>query len=394
MLDENEIRQRLAQIEDPQTERKESAADLDRIREAICAFSNDIDMSSRTGLIFVGIRDDGSCANIAIDDGLFQKLSQLRLDGKIQPIPTMFVYPTELDGNKFIRIEVPPSDIPPVRVNGVCWIRSGSSRARATPQDERILTEKRRTKHPSFDSEPQVGSTIADLDTTRFVQEYLPGAVSASTRKENGRSLEDQLASLRLMTPERVPTIGGILLLGTDVRYWMPGAYIQFIRVEGDSLTSPIIDQREISGSIPDQLRVIEGLVSVNNQQSLSLRTEVHEMSELYPLESLRQLIRNGVLHRRYDGGNAPLRVTWFSDRIEIISPGGAFGIPPERFGEAGYTSYRNPILAEGLKAFGFVERFGFGIQIAKEVLTRNGNPPLELRFEGDFAFVCIRRVM
>jgi ATP-dependent DNA helicase RecG len=84
--------------------------------------------------------------------------------------------------------------------------------------------------------------------------------------------------------------------------------------------------------------------------------------------------------------------VTWFSDRIEIISPGGAFGIPPERFGEAGYTSYRNPVLAEGLKAFGYVERFGFGIQIAKEVLRRQHHPPLELSFQGDFAFVCIRR--
>jgi len=183
-----------------------------------------------------------------------------------------------------------------------------------------------------------------------------------------------------------------MLLLGLDLRFWIAGAYIQFIRVQGETLTTPILDQREFSGSVLDQLREIETLVSLHNLRPMSLTEEVHEAKEEYPIEALRQLIRNGVLHRRYDGGNSPLRVTWFFDRVEIISPGGAFGIPPERFGEPGFTSYRNPVLAEGLKAFGFVERFGFGIQIAKEVLERNGHPPLELRFEGDFAFVCIRR--
>jgi ATP-dependent DNA helicase RecG len=238
------------------------------------------------------------------------------------------------------------------------------------------------------------GSTISDLDAGRFQQEYLPRAISVETRRENGRTIEHQLASLRLTTPEGVPTVGGLLLLGLDVRFWLPGAYIQFIKVQGTSLTTPIVDQREPSGSIPDQLREIEELLRSHNRQALSMDGEFHEIREEYPLEALRQLVRNGVLHRRYDGGNAPLRVTWFSDRIEIISPGGAFGIPPEKFGEPGFTSYRNPVLAEGLKAFGFVERFGFGIQIAKEFLAKQNHPPLELRFEGDFAFVCIRRAI
>lgn len=391
-MDIEEITRRLNDIEDSQTERKESVSDLDRIREAICALANDIEGSGRTGLIFVGIRDDGSCAEIEITDDLVKRLAQLRLDGKIQPIPTLSVTLAESNRCKFIAIEVPPSDIPPVRVNGVCWIRTGSSRTRATPQDERVLIERRRSLHPSFDSEPLPGAKMSDLDLIRFTQEYLPGAVSAGTRRENGRSIEHQLSSLRLAAPDGTPTVAGMLLLGLDLRFWISGAYIQFIRVQGSSLTTPISDQREFSGSVLDQLRELETLISLHNTSALSLARETHEQDEDYPVEALRQLVRNGVLHRRYDGGNAPLRVTWFSDRVEIISPGGAFGIPPERFGEPGYTSYRNPVLAEGLKAFGFVERFGFGIQIAKELLLQNGHPPLELRFEGDFAFVCIRR--
>jgi ATP-dependent DNA helicase RecG len=45
-----------------------------------------------------------------------------------------------------------------------------------------------------------------------------------------------------------------------------------------------------------------------------------------YPLSALQQLARNAVLHRTYEGSHAPVRITWFNDRIEIHNPGGPFG--------------------------------------------------------------------
>ena len=32
-------------------------------------------------------------------------------------------------------------------------------------------------------------------------------------------------------------------------------------------------------------------------------------------------------MHRTYEATNAPIRVSWFNDRIEVLSPGGAFGV-------------------------------------------------------------------
>ena len=53
-------------------------------------------------------------------------------------------------------------------------------------------------------------------------------------------------------------------------------------------------------------------------------------------------------MHRTYEATNAPVRVNWFDDRIEIISPGGPFGsVSDANFGEPGVTDYRNPNLAE-----------------------------------------------
>ena len=69
---------------------------------------------------------------------------------------------------------------------------------------------------------------------------------------------------------------------------------------------------------------------------------------------ALQQLARNAVLHRTYEATNAPSRVYWFSDRIEIHSPGGLFGrVNAENFGEPDVTDYRNPSLAEAMKVSG-----------------------------------------
>lgn len=83
-------------------------------------------------------------------------------------------------------------------------------------------------------------------------------------------------------------------------------------------------------------------------------------------------------MHRTYEASNAPVRVTWFDDRVEIHSPGGPFG--QVTIGQPGLTDYRNPTLAGVLNRLGFVQRFGVGIQIARDRLAQNGNPSLEFQ--------------
>ena len=72
-------------------------------------------------------------------------------------------------------------------------------------------------------------------------------------------------------------------------------------------------------------------------------------------------------MHRIYESTNAPTRVYWYDDRIEIMNPGGPFGVvTKENFGQPGITDYRNPNLADAIKVMGFVQKFGLGIQLAK----------------------------
>ncbi len=84
----------------------------------------------------------------------------------------------------------------------------------------------------------------------------------------------------------------------------------------------------------------------------------------------------------------------WYADRLEIISPGGPFGqVTPENFGQPGINDYRNPHLAEAMHTLGYAQHFGVGIQIARETLARNGNPPLEFRVDSRTVVATIRRM-
>lgn len=386
MLTDAEIIALFRDMESDRVERKRDyRANADRIRQAICAFANDLPDRRLPGVVFVGQNDDGTCAEIDVGDELLKTLGGLRSDGQILPFPVMSVARRTIDGCAVAVIEVAPSTQPPVRVDGRTWIRVGPRRGTATPEEERRLAEKQTWHNLPFDARPCRDASLDDLDLVRFEAEYVPSATSPEIRRQNGRSTEDKLRALRLLSPAGRPVNAAILLFGKDPRAYFPGAYIQFLRLDGRNLTDPIVDQKEIGGTIQDQARQIEELMRLNLRTTAIISGPQRREQSDYPLEALEQMIRNALLHRSYDGSTMPVKVYWYSDRIEIINPGGLFGeVTPETIWQNA-TAYRNPLLAEGLKTLGIVERFGFGLVKARQALRDNGNPPLGFQFEPNF---------
>ena len=80
------------------------------------------------GFSFIGLEDDGRCAGSTIDDELLRMLGGLRTDGKILPFPFMEVARKRLRNCDVAVVQVEPSDNPPIKVDGRCWIRTGPRR--------------------------------------------------------------------------------------------------------------------------------------------------------------------------------------------------------------------------------------------------------------------------
>jgi ATP-dependent DNA helicase RecG len=377
-----ELEAMLGDIESDVAERKESfAGDAPtKVREAVCAFANDLPDHRIAGVIFIGARDrTGDPSGLAITDELLRQLADIKTDGNIVPPPSMTVAKRKLRGADIAVITVEPSDSPPVRYRGRVHIRVGPRRGIATAQDERILNEKRRAGDKPFDVQSIPSSAITDLDRTRFESEYLPAAVAPDVLAANERTYEQRLAVTKMIASAEapVPTVLGLLALGKETRDFIPGAYIQFLRIEGVDLADPILDEQLIDGPLADLLRRIDDKLESHNRTAVDITGGPRESRRSdYPLSALQQLIRNAVMHRTYEASNMPVRVTWYDDRIEIISPGGPFGaVSLENFGTPGVADYRNPNLAEAMRVLGFVQRFGAGLAIARRELAANGNP-------------------
>ena len=246
----------------------------------------------------------------------------------------------------------------------------------------------------TFDAQPEKAATVVDLSTMVFHhyrnQDYRNQAVARETIYADSRPIEQQLAELGFYDlKNQCATHAGVLLFGKNPRYFIPGAYVQYLHIQGTELTDEIFEEAEIDG---DLLTVLQQLYM---RIKLLLRSRPRPISALreqpiydYPRDAIRELLMNAVMHRDYHS-NAPIRWTCFTDRIEIQSPGGLYGsMTPEQLGTA--CDYRNPVIAEAMKTMGFVYNFAEGIKIAKHALAKNGSPDCKLTIDGDYFLATI----
>jgi len=397
-MDESELLDLFQELESDRADRKREYNDKlkDSICETICAFANDLPNHNKPGIIFIGQNDDGSCHNITIDNLTIEKIASISTEGKILPFPVFTIQAHRLNNCDIIVIGVYPTEYTPIRYKGEIYIRRGNTTHKANREEENILVKK--SKNTSFDISPIPLATFEDdLDELYLREEYIPSCVSRRVIKENNRSIESQLSSLHILTPDGKPTVLGMLIGGIDTRHFFPKSYIQFLRINGQEFGDPIIDQEEIDGRLSTMLTRIYDKLKSHISVKTDITSEYREiMQPDYPFEALQQLVANAVMHRTYDYTNTPVRIYWYDNCIEIISPGGPFGqVTPDNFGTEGITDYRNPNLAGAMKNLGYVQKFGWGIPTARKLLAQNNNPQPEFEAKtigGNYVLVTVRK--
>lgn len=176
MFTKSQLQNILSDTESYHTERTTSSSNIDKICQAICAFSNDISGSGKRGYLIIGAKDNGELSGLKVDDRLLLQIANIRTDGNILPQPVMTV-------DKF-----------------------------------------------TFDAMPCLGTTIDDLDIKIFKKEYLSKAVADDVLVEDKRSIEEQLTTLGFYDLRyNCPTNGAIILFGKNPERYLPGSYIQYV---------------------------------------------------------------------------------------------------------------------------------------------------------------------
>lgn len=177
MITRKELNNIISSDENYRIERTISVNDMDKFQEAICAFANDMSGSRQKGYLLIGVKDNGDISGLQVTDALMKKISSIRSDGNILPLPMMTTEKITTEQGDVLVVEVTPSFDTPVRYRGRTFIRVGPRRDIATIEEERILSERCAASLPTFDTNPCREATIDDLFIDVIVDEYLPKAI-------------------------------------------------------------------------------------------------------------------------------------------------------------------------------------------------------------------------
>jgi ATP-dependent DNA helicase RecG len=315
-------------------------------------------------------------SGLKADDKLLQNLGGFRSDGNILPQPIISIKTHIFDEGDVVVVEISPSPFPPVRYKGKTWIRVGPRKAIASEMEERILIERRSSNMSMFDMRPCIDSSLEDLNVDLFIDFYLPKAIDKDVLKNDNRNIKEKLAALRFYNLlYDKPTNAGVLLFGKNPEYFIPGAYIQYVELNGNTISGKILNEKKFTDALVINLKKIEGFIddAIITQRPVPYSTLREVTKKNYPNWAIRELMMNAVMHRDYES-NAPIKFYQFNNSIQIANAGGLYGkARPENFPDE--NDYRNPVIAEAMKILGYVNRFNRGIELVKVQLAENGNP-------------------
>ncbi|MCA6364676.1 MAG: putative DNA binding domain-containing protein [Bacteroidetes bacterium] len=370
----DELRQLIQGIETDRIEKTESETNTDKFGEAICAFANDFPDHQQPGYLILGVTDNNEIKGVTNAEKVMLTISNLRSGGNLSSPPALTTESIDIDGRQVVVVKVFPHIAPPLKFKGRIYIRVGPSKAIAAENEERMLSEKRaRAGNRPFDSQAARGSTLSDLNVNLFRETYLPTAVPPDVIEANHRDIKIQMASLGFYdTKFDCPTHAGILFFGINPLFFLPGAYIQYVRYEKELITSNVVEEKRFSGDLISMLRDLDRFVQlIIRQKPVPVSGLREEMKADYPAWALRELLMNAVMHRNYDS-NAPIQFYQSEDSIQIRNVGGLYGAARDAFPEI--NDYRNPTIAEALKNLGYVNKFSRGVATALDLLIKNGN--------------------
>ncbi|MGE3320302.1 MAG: ATP-binding protein [Candidatus Berkiella sp.] len=153
-------------------------------------------------------------------------------------------------------------------------------------------------------------------------------------------------------------------------------AYIEFQIFKGIARDTPI-KKYEIKGNLASQIEQSLHLLQQNIWLVPRITGAKREDVPAYTEVMLREVITNSLVHRDYRKMHQPVKIAMFENRIEIENPGGLMpGLTTLNLIHR--RDWRNPLVAELMKKFGFGEMDGQGIdRLYSLTLSLKVPPPI-----------------
>ncbi len=372
---------------------------LDELRaeslaKELVAFAN-----HRGGHVLLGVADDGSTPGVQRDD-LERWVMDTVFHRYIHPRIVPSYEEVEVEpGKRVAAVSVAQGIAKPyvVRSNDreEIYVRLGSTSQKATREQQAALFAAGGLVHAEV--LPVSGSSFEDLSLPRL-ENYLSDILGEEQLPATPSEWEDRLCAMGFMgrSESRAPvcTIAGLVLFGLRPRRLLRQGGIRWMAFAGPDKTyvadddflldAPLVALRrgpQASGETLDpglfDLFVDRARPWLSTEADASSDGLQRERRWHYPLDAVREAVVNALAHRDWTRPT-DVEVVAYSDRLEIVSPGGLQNAMTIAKMVAGQRSPRNTIIVDVLRDYGYVDARGMGVRrkIVPLVRQSSGSDP------------------
>lgn len=343
--------------------------DADALAETLVAFAN-----GDGGTIVLGVDGAGKPIGSVYPEDVEGVLRRAELMCR-PPIHTGWEQ-IDLSGASVVAVSVTRSPELHSLADGRVVIRMG---AQNRPLGGEAIRQLAATKSSAdFESEAVPGAQRSDLDD-EIIAEYLVKRAERQRRPIEAPA-DEVLHEIGALTDQGEVTTVGLLLFGKVPQRFLPQSGLVFVKFSGTEPRGegglPGYDRREeIGGPLARVIETTWRLMRGEMRDGAVVKGLEREERPEYPLFAVREALVNAVCHRDYRVKGRRIEIRMFTDRLEVISPGGLPGfMTVDNLVEEHFS--RNPRLVAGLFQWGYIEELGLGIDRMIEEMTQAGHAP------------------
>jgi ATP-dependent DNA helicase RecG len=329
------------------------------------SFARDLVAMANTvgGRILLGVSDDGTVAGVKDSNSLRARIQDIARN--CDPAVHVLVEPV----GEVVVVHVRESDAKPVQCSDGFFWRQGAVTQKLSRDEIRDF----------FRAEGAIRFDLAPCPSFRYPQDFDRGKFNAWLRLSGitGRPrTEDVLVNIEAAERAGGKLLfrnAGVLFFAKNVRHFFNQAYITCLLAKGTS-KADILDRKDFDGGIVADIEDAMRFVARNTRTAWKIEALKREDIPEYPMKALREAIINAVMHRDWFMDGANVFVELYTDRIEVVSPGGLpKGMALSDLGRKAVR--RNALIADLLHRIGFIEKAGTGVRRIRDEARAGGYP-------------------
>lgn len=411
MMTTTELSEMIAEGENSSVEFMRDEIRPEKLAKAIVALAN-----LRGGSVLLGVEDDGTVSGVR-RDGLERWVTDTVLGRYVFPaVDPLYQEIRVRDGRRVAVISFTEGTFKPYVLRSEnredIYYRVGSTSQLATREQQARLHQFGGTLQAEL--QPVPGSTLKDLSLERLAF-HLTSLLRDSSLPMTDEEWHRRLCALNIMVDVRsgppACTIAGLVLFGHMPHVCLRYAGVRWMAFDGVDMSHRALIDRKIDGPLialwrkrPDRNLETVAPGIVESVES-AMRPFISEESATvdaswsrlrswhYPPDALREAILNALAHRDWTR-HEEIQVLRYADRLEVRSPGALHDSMTVEKMIGGRRSARNPMIAEVLQDYGYVDARGLGVRtkIIPLATEQSGIAPRFRETEDDFRVTMFRR--